>query len=326
MVFKNSKNMNSHKKLFLLGALLVLGVAINAQKQTRQEYIDKYKDIAIEEMKRAGIPASVTLAQGLLESDNGNSTLAVKANNHFGIKCHKSWSGETFIHSDDRPNECFRKYKNAEQSFRDHSDFLLQHSRYAFLFEIDPTDYKKWCKGLKDAGYATNKHYDNMLIKIIDDNKLHQFDNPDYKPKVSPLIAQKGQPKIFSDDDAEIDPFGGNIKQNNRVDYIIAREGDTFESIAERQGLMPWQLYKYNEVTQGVQPRQGDIVYLQPKRRKADVHDKTHIVKPGETMYGISQKYAIKLKHLYRINDMRFGYQPEIGNKISLRKKVKRLN
>ncbi len=313
------------KTLLIATVSIAVGPMSMAQKQTRQEYISNYKTIAIEEMKRAGIPASVTLAQGLLESDNGNSTLAVKANNHFGIKCHKGWTGDTYTHDDDRRDECFRKYDNAILSFRDHSDFLMQQSRYAFLFDIDPTDYKKWCKGLKDAGYATNKHYDNLLIKIIEDNNLHQFDNPDYKPKVSPLLAQKNQPSTFSDE-AEIDPFGGEVKQINRIDYVIAHEGDTYESIAERQGLMAWQLYKYNEVTQGVLPMEGDVVYLQPKRRKADVQHKTHIVKPEDTMYSISQRYGIKLKHLYRINDMRYGYQPEIGIKISLRKKVKRVN
>ncbi len=321
----------NNKTLYLL-FLTVIPLFTFAQKITREQYLQKYKNIAISEMKRSGVPASITLAQGMLESDNGNSTLAVKANNHFGIKCHNGWQGETFTHDDDRPNECFRKYKNAEQSFRDHSDFLTTHSRYAFLFELKTTDYKGWAKGLKKAGYATNRQYAHLLIKIIEENNLARFDSKRYKPtpetisQPEPVIAGNTQQPLLVSDENSINPFQNNVKQNNRIDYVLAQQGDTYESIAERHGLMPWQLYKYNETTKGVQPYTGDIVYLQPKRRKADVKHKQHVVKPGETMYSISQMYGVKLKHMYRINSIEFGHQPEIGNVVSLRKKIKRNN
>ncbi|MBI9067519.1 MAG: glucosaminidase domain-containing protein [Salinivirgaceae bacterium] len=276
-------------------------------------------------MKRTGIPASITLAQGILESNNGNSTLALKANNHFGIKCHNDWNGKTYHHDDDRPNECFRKYKNADESFYDHSAFLIKHSRYAFLFEYEITDYKSWAKGLKKAGYATHSKYDKLLIKIIEANQLYQFDNKKFK------LPKEDRPKVVAPnllaedvDDYAIDPFGTKVKSTNRIDYVISEEGDTYESIAEINDLMSWQLYKYNEKTRGAGLEAGEIVYLQPKRRKADVKFKYHIFKEGDTMYNISQKYGIKLKRLFKLNNMELGDEPTVGQQLSLRKRIKR--
>lgn len=304
----------------IIVVLMLYVVQLHAQsKISREQYIDKYKGISIKEMKKFGIPASITLAQGILESDNGNSTLARKANNHFGIKCHSDWKGKTFIHDDDRPNECFRKYKNAEQSFYDHSVFLAKHKRYAFLFDLKITDYKGWAKGLKRAGYATNSKYAQLLIKIIEENELYKYDSKKYKPEK--------QPEIYLADDVDdysINPFGNDIKTDNRINYVIAKEDDSFESIALKNGIRPWQLYKYNELTQGAQLIEGQKLYIQPKRKKADVQFKNHTIKPDENMYIISQKYGIKLKYLYKINRMEFGAEPEIGYTISLRKKVKR--
>ncbi len=309
------------KTVFIVFFALYSIVCIAQQKVSRKEYIDKYKATAINEMRRSGVPASITLAQGILESNNGNSTLAVKANNHFGIKCHDNWRGKTYYHDDDRPNECFRKYKSADDSFRDHSDFLTRHQRYAFLFEFKTSDYKSWARGLKKAGYATHSKYDKLLIKIIEENELYRFDNNKYKPKEDVVIP----PRVLAEnvDDYSINPFGNDIKTCNRIDYVIIGEGDTFESIAERHELRSWQLYKYNELPHDAALIPGTRMYLQPKRRKAAVGNKYHTIKPGENMYIISQKYGIKLKSLYKINNLEYNREPEIGYTISLRKKKK---
>ncbi len=313
----------------ILIIILLIGYAgVNAfgqNKITRDKYINQYKDISIKEMKKFGIPASITLAQGILESDNGNSTLARKAKNHFGIKCHSSWTGATYTHDDDKPNECFRKYKSADQSFYDHSKFLSKHQRYAFLFDFKITDYKSWARGLKKAGYATNSKYDKLLIRIIEENRLYIYDNKKYK-QPSPNNQDKPVDYLAEDvDDYSVNPFSNNVVSENRIDYVIVKEADTFETIAKEHGMRSWQLHKYNEVTNGVQPIKGQRIYLQPKRGKADVMYKRHTIKSNETMYSISQKYGIKLKSLYKINRIEFGVQPEVGTALSLRKKVKKL-
>lgn len=309
-------------KIRLLTIVILFSVNVIAQPRiSREQYINKYSGIAVKEMKKFGIPASITLAQGILESDNGNSTLARKANNHFGIKCHKDWKGKTFIHDDDRPNECFRKYKNAEQSFYDHSYFLKKHQRYAFLFSLKITDYKNWAHGLKKAGYATNSKYDKLLIKIIEENKLYLYDTKKYKP--TPDVTEPIDYLAEDVDNYSINPFGNNVKTANRIDYVVAEEGDSFESIAEKQGIKPWQLYKYNELTKGAKVTEGQMLYIQPKRRKADIKFKSHVLKANENMYYVSQKYGIKLKSLYKLNAIPFGSKVEAGTKLSLRKKVK---
>lgn len=306
--------------------LLLLGITVNANSQariTRSDYIDRYKTIAIKEMNKFRIPASITLAQGILESGNGNSALARKANNHFGIKCHKSWKGKTFTHDDDRPNECFRKYANAEQSFYDHSTFLAKHDRYRFLFELNITDYKSWARGLKKAGYATNSQYDKLLIKIIEENRLFVYDSK--KKRKDPEPGTDPIPYLAEDvDDYSINPFGNDVITENRINYVVVKGEDTFESIAEKHDVRPWQLYKYNELTKGAQLVEGQKLYLQPKRKKADVSYKTHTLQTGESMYLISQKYGIRLSSLYKINRMEFGAEPQVGASISLRKKVKK--
>jgi LysM repeat protein len=309
------------RTIVLLAFLFAISTLQAQNRLTAQEYIQKYSQIAITEMKRYGIPASITLAQGMLESDNGNSTLARKANNHFGIKCHKDWNGSTYYHDDDHPNECFRKYNNAEQSYVDHSEFLSTHQRYAFLFEYGSSDYKKWAHGLKKAGYATNKQYAEILIRIIEENELHRFDDGSYNKEMPVAKRPKGKPDDF--DNMEVDPFGNDIKQENRINYIVVRSGDTFNSIAERYGMRAWQLYKYNELPENVQLTAGQRIYLQPKRRKADVKFKFHTVQEGENMWAVSQLYGIKLKRLYQLNRMQPGTEPEPGQQLSLRRKVR---
>lgn len=301
----------------LLVALTGIHLSIFAQnKISREEYISMYSHIAVSNMKQYGVPASITLAQAMLESDNGNSTLAVKANNHFGIKCHKDWTGATIYHDDDRKGECFRKYKNPEQSFNDHSLFLRGGKRYAFLFDLTPTDYKAWAHGLKKAGYATNPKYAELLIKIIEDNELYRFDQ-------GIVVAIKPPKPVVTDwDNYEIDLYKTRpVFTRNRVKYIVAKDGDTFESLARELDLMPWQLYRYNDLTRDSVIRPGQELYIQPKRWKADRSNPVHTVEQGETMYKISQMYGVKLKSLYRKNRMKPGDEPEVGQLIYLRKR-----
>ncbi|MHC1702282.1 MAG: glucosaminidase domain-containing protein [Tenuifilaceae bacterium] len=288
-------------------------------KITRDEYIAKYKEIAVRQMKSHGVPASIILAQGLLESDNGNSRLAVKANNHFGIKCHKSWSGSTFIQDDDTKNECFRKYTNPEKSYRDHSDFLRGARRYSTLFDLKPTDYKGWAHGLKKAGYATNPNYANMLIKIIEDNKLYAFDKG--------IIVEVDSPTKGLGDLVDIDNFVIDLKKQrkvytrNRIKYIIVKKGDSFETLTKELELLPWQLSKYNDLTNDSLIREGQELYIQPKRRNAEINHSVHVIEKGESIYSVSQMYGVKMKNLYRKNNLKPGEQPEIGQVIYLRKK-----
>ncbi|RLD64657.1 MAG: hypothetical protein DRJ01_00030 [Bacteroidetes bacterium] len=295
----------------------------NSHRITIKDYIKQYNKIAVKEMKRTGVPASITLAQGILESDNGNSTLARKANNHFGIKCHSNWNGKKIYHDDDRKKECFRKYRNAYESYKDHSNFIKNGQRYHFLFKYKTTDYKHWAKGLKKSGYATNRHYDKLLIKIIEDNRLYVYDSKKALKRIKDDDV-KPAVKLADVDNLYIDPFKSDVKQRNRINYIIVEKGNTFYSLAKKYELMQWQLYKYNELTEESILKVGQILYLQPKRNKADIRHKYHTVKEGETMYSISQLYGIKLKKLYKKNLMKMGEEPNVGDKLWLRRKKKK--
>ena len=297
-----------------------------------KEYIEKYSDLAVSEMKRTGVPASVTLAQGMLESGFGRSKLAAEANNHFGIKCHNDWKGKTIRYDDDRRNECFRKYSNPAESFRDHSDFLRNTPRYKFLFDLEVTDYKGWARGLKKAGYATNPDYSGMLIERIEQYGLYSFDN------ISKVTAKSNGSKtpavkeIIVEDtlQAQVEEitFTGNIysksissrvKENNRIQYIIVNERDTKSSIENELEMLGWELQRYNELEKDFTLTPGQILYLQPKRDRAEPGKEYHTAKEGETMYLISQIYGIKLKQLYIMNRMDPGSNPSAGQRIWLR-------
>lgn len=288
-------------------------LAQSGKENTREEYISQYKDLAMQEMKRTGIPASITLAQGILESGNGNSRLATKANNHFGIKCH-NWTGPSVRHDDDSKNECFRKYKTPEKSYLDHSDFLTGKSRYALLFELQPDDYKGWAKGLKKAGYATSPTYASALVNIIEDSELYKYDE---------LVLAGGNTKQKKQSlESSLLASGRTVQYKNRVKYIVADTGDTYTSIANELFLMSWQLPKYNEMESGVTLKPGDIIYLQPKRNKAASNNRTHMVKEGESLYSISQLYAVKESKLRKRNSLSEGDEPLAGSIIMLRGKV----
>ncbi|MCD4665590.1 MAG: glucosaminidase domain-containing protein [Bacteroidales bacterium] len=292
---------------------------------SKQEYIAYYKDIAIEKMNTFGIPASITLSQGILESASGNSRLAKKANNHFGIKCHKGWSGKRYHMDDDAKNECFRKYKNPEESFKDHSLFLTTRDRYAFLFDLEITDYKGWAKGLKKAGYATNPKYPQLLINIIEEYELYKLDklyNKDlanrHRPKVKKEVNERNNQ--FSAEDFEPVNIGSANRQiyaNNGIKLIYARKGDTFYKIAQDFNIYTWQVYKYNDLKKKDNISEGQIIYLEAKKNKGN--NAYHLVKPGETLYDISQLYGVKLKKICKYNTLKKNATLFPDQKIKLR-------
>lgn len=316
--------------VFFLSTFLVVSANSMADtKITREQYINKYKDDAVRDMRKTGVPASITLAQACLESQDGNSPLAIEANNHFGIKC-ANWNGDTYIQDDDARDECFRKYKDALESYDDHSDFLRTRSRYAELFLLDITDYMGWAKGLKKAGYATNPQYAERLIKIIEDNKLYELDHgrelPNtYEPVASsrpePILKKSTAPsRIIVPTTEVINPFGGHqVFYNNETPYVIASSGDTYRSIADEFEMGEWQILKYNEVDKSTPVDDGEKIYLKPKRRTG-----THTyytVKPGQSLHDIAQEQGIKLKHLQKWNNLSDNAEVKPGQRILLQSK-----
>lgn len=297
-----------------------------------ESYIDDYKEMAISEMRRTGVPASITLAQGIIESDMGRSRLAKEANNHFGIKCHDDWTGPTIRKSDDRRNECFRKYKDPVESYQDHSDFLKGEQRYKSLFTLDPLDYKGWARGLKKAGYATNPDYADMLIRKIEQHSLFNYDRTGIGSGTvnvkADSIARKPDNGLAVSTGKTLSNTTGNIAvaavvprvlEKNRIQYIIVKEGDTRESLDKEFQLLKWELARYNELKPDFSLIPGQILYLQPKREKAETGKDYHTVSGSETMYLISQIYGVKLKNLLDMNRMTEGQEPVTGQKIWLR-------
>jgi LysM repeat protein len=293
---------------------------------SRQEYIEKYKDAAVLEMLTYKIPASIIMAQAVLESENGNSPLAVEANNHFGIKCHTEWTGKIYLYDDDQKNECFRKYDDPLDSYRDHSEFLVSRDWYKPLFLLDVTDYKGWAYGLKQAGYATNPTYPQQLIKIIEDNRLYELDklfDKEYEGEIS-VLEKKPVPtdkEIILPDHfkpLKTGPAGRMMYVNNGVRFTVAPSKDTFYRIAVDFGISISQLYKYNELKPGGILYEGQVIYIEKKKKHA--RKGYHTVAPGETMHSIAQEYAVRTKSLYRINKMKKGTQPAAGRKIYLKK------
>ncbi len=285
------------KKLLLI---LFLLPAISFSQTRREIYISTYKDIAIREMRQYGIPASITLAQGILESGDGQSTLAVKANNHFGIKCH-DWTGPKVYHDDDKKGECFRKYKDPEQSFIDHSIFLSTRSRYAELFTLEKTDYKGWANGLKKAGYATSSTYASTLIKLIEVNNLQRFD-----------LEALGDFLL---------PEQRILEKRNGAKYIVVEEGETIESLAKLYKKSVQKLLDYNDLTHESNIETGQDLYV--KKKKCKGATKYYKVKTGDTMYSISQQEGIRLKYLYKRNKKPVGWQPKVGDSLRLKGNVK---
>ncbi len=308
--------MNSIQKHIVSFALLLVCTASNAQmrwNQSYQTYINQYKDLAIEQMLRYRIPASITLAQGLFESRAGQSDLARQGNNHFGIKCH-NWTGPTQYHDDDAHGECFRVYQDAKQSYEDHSLFLARQSRYSRLFNLSPTDYKGWAHGLKACGYATNPQYASKLIQIIELYKLNDYDKAKSYDRFMATHSGTDKPINAEGTLHPIHIFNENY-------YLYAREGDTFKSIGREVNISWRKLAKYNEMDKKTILHKGDIVYLKKKRKKAPKQYKKHphTVMPGESMYTISQKYGIRLKNLYKMNHLSPDFQIRPGVLLKVR-------
>lgn len=290
--------------LFIFGATFSVFGNSGTTCISKNDYIETWKETAIQNMIQYGIPASITLAQGILESSYGNSDLAKEANNHFGIKCHNDWTGKKFYKDDDQKDECFRKYTKAAESFKDHSIFLTSYSRYAALFQLDKTDYKSWARGLKKAGYATNPQYANLIIEAIEANNLAQLDQIGSSPFDGNKINK--QPNLIVDSPKSIDlsESAHTVKIHaNKVRYIVAKKGDTFFRIAQEFELGLWQLYHYNDFEKHKDILEvGDIVYIQPKRFHAKGKRKSITLTSKSTLQTISQAQAIRVESLMKMN------------------------
>ncbi len=294
-----------------------------ARKMTTREYINRYKDIAIKDMKTYKIPASITLAQGILESGSGNSKLARKANNHFGIKCHNGWHGKRIYVTDDIRHDCFRKYKSAEASYRDHSKFLTKGQRYAFLFRYPITDYKDWAYGLKRAGYATNPRYPQLLINYIEKYHLYKYDKGGTRHGRRSRKSRRAMayltPVVSTFAKVRTSMYGRPVLENNGRRLIIVKSGDTFKKVAAEFEMSTHKLLKINELKRKYILHPGELLYLEKKASKAERGYKYHIVKQGETLWAISQLYGIRLSSLLRKNNLPRRYQASTGTKLRVR-------
>ena len=301
-------------RLFILSLLTVCLIVLPTQAYGQhklaayQKYIKTYGTLAIKQQTQYKIPASITLAQGLLESGAGQSHLACRSNNHFGIKCHE-WKGARVYHDDDLRGECFRKYSTVGQSDTDHSKFLAERPRYASLFKLRITDYKGWAKGLQKCGYATDRAYANKLIKVIEDYELYRYDRMKVVKKTTKRTITQPKPAQPA----------YQVYRTHGLIYVYAQENDDFDHIAASLGFSPRKLKKYNEVPEDFPLEKGDIVYLEKKKKKADKPYEQHVVQVGESMHGIAQKYGIQIKSLYKMNKKSADYIPMEGDVLKLR-------
>ncbi|HEX5024155.1 MAG TPA: glucosaminidase domain-containing protein [Agriterribacter sp.] len=324
----------------LLTAVLLFGKA-QAQNPAIVQYVNTYKFLAIEEMQRTGIPASIKLAQGILETQAGLSDLVKRSNNHFGIKCKADWNGNKVYHDDDERGECFRAYATAEDSYRDHSDFLKKSQRYAFLFQLNPADYKGWAKGLKKAGYATNPRYTQQLIDYIETYDLQLYteialgkkeigdEAPMYAtgnftaPIISMASIQPDQTETDTQPDPPLKPLRLRFPEGefelNDTKVIVAAAGTPLLVLAEQYGIKYRHLLEFNELSEGNDiVRKDQLIFLQRKRKQGS--KEFHLVRKGETLYDISQEEAIRLENLLSYNNLRGSEIPVTGQKLYLQK------
>ena len=315
------------KKIILIFLMLVSAVAAFSDTP-QQSYIEKYSSLAVEEMYRTGVPASITLAQGLLESGNGQSRLAVKGNNHFGIKCHNTWTGAKVYHDDDRKGECFRKYDSPEESFRDHSDFLRYRDRYKFLFDLELTDYRSWAYGLKTAGYATDPKYPEKLIRLIEEYRLYEYDTqkPEQtthhvEPQVpaSPTVIEQVQPLSPRQRETFSFALSRQMYSLNGVPFVYASEGETYASIAKANRLFLKEILKFNDLKEEKDLVPGTVVYLQKKKKKAAAGLEKYVVEGTQDLRSISQRFAIRLDKLCKLNDIAPDHVLRDGDVLYLR-------
>ena len=305
--------------MFIICAALI---AMSATDDVHEKYIEKYSALAVSEMERTGVPASVSLAQGLVESAAGTSVLAVKANNHFGIKCHNDWKGKKLYRDDDKAGECFRVYSSVNDSFRDHSDFLRYRDRYKGLFDLDPADYKAWAKGLKEAGYATDPQYARKLIKVIEDYQLYRFDQGAVVPEKP---AEVEQPIIVKPSRVQEEyrfSLSRDIYEINGVPCIYALEGDDYATLAAANGLFLRELLSFNDLRKAIELHPGDIVYLKAKKNQgARGVEKYVFGENPETLWQVSQRFGVKLSSIRRLNKLSVDYVPMEGDTVVLRRR-----
>ncbi|RFS24610.1 LysM peptidoglycan-binding domain-containing protein [Chitinophaga silvatica] len=326
--------MQVRKSLLLICFLIGFVNALFAQKITTQQYIATYKNLAIEEMRRTGVPAAIKLAQGIVETQSGNGTLCLQSNNHFGIKCKNTWTGKTIRYDDDAAQECFRVYETAKESYRDHSEFLKSNPRYAFLFQFDGDDYKSWAFGLKQAGYATNKTYPQQLIKVIEDNNLQQYSLIAMGKMAAPPDALPG-----NDSYAEATPRDNKSTHNtsnrntssgktsptsypkgiftiNGRKAVYAKAGSSLIQLADQYNKKLRKIVKFNDLDGDNSLAADMIIFLEKKSKKGA---KTyHSVGNGETMHDVAQAEGIQLRWLRRRNKMREGEEPASGQRLTL--------
>lgn len=323
-------------KTLLLTTLLATAVQARAMdgggdkspRLTAEDYITRWKDVAVMKMKEHGIPASITLAQGLLESGNGNSMLAREANNHFGIKCHSDWTGPKVYHDDDKKNDCFRKYKDASQSFEDHSKFLHR-PRYAALFQLEVTDYKGWAHGLKKAGYATDPSYPQKLINLIERYELHKLDRgvdvAYRKPDATPAAGRSTtttttKPRGRSSGGGDVITIGAARPVElfeGRIKFVRAKAGDDLRKLARELEMTHGMLARWNDMDKEAALAEGQVVYIQPKRNAAKGAI-THTATAGETLWDVSQRYGVKLARLSKYNELPWDARLAPGQKVHL--------
>jgi hypothetical protein len=325
---------------FLICGFMYLTVSAQttAQKALADAYLDRYAAFAVEEMQRSGVPASITLAQGMLESSYGRSELAQKANNHFGIQCHgDAWKGKRYSHMDAGEMREFRKYKSVLHSYEDHSDFLVTHNRYSQLFELDRTDYKGWAHGLKSAGYAEDPEYAAKLIRVIEMYDLDQYDT---MTQVKPGSKKRDKTANKSAKDASVVeavekpqsksepehrgrtcsyPLSREMYSQNDVPFVYAYEGEKYSDIARHHGLFLGEILSFNDASVDCALPKGAVVYLQAKKRKAAKGYDFYVVEEGMDMQDISQKFAVKLRRLCRMNKVEADHVPQAGDTIRLR-------
>ena len=333
--------MNFSKNAILLaGILLTAFGSLRAQvRQTREEYIDRYKSIAVAHMERYGIPASITMAQGILESDCGNSRLSIMSNNHFGIKCKRNWTGEKVYHDDDAKGECFRSYPTVEASYQDHAEFLDTQPRYDSLFAYASDDYRSWARGLKAAGYATAPDYAQRLVRIIEESQLYLLDRPDGERLYAQRYGLSRDPEEWFSSQSSlerpaetsaVDPDnyrvtinaheGYNVYATNGVHYVLAKADDTFENIGRKFRISPRNLRRFNDLKdKKAQPMTHEVVYIERKKKRWEGNAHTHTCRQGETAYAVGQSYAIRTRSIEKLNKLKPGDTLEQGRQIRIK-------
>ena len=329
------------KKMLLIAFVALLPLALRAQSP-QESYINTYSGIAVQEMLRSGVPASITLAQGILESGAGQSRLAVEGNNHFGIKCHKGWTGRSMHQDDDARGECFRVYDSPEESFRDHSDFLRYRDRYKFLFDLDRTDYQGWAYGLRQAGYATDPKYPGKLIKYIEDYNLARFDVVSQEQEaavpvaphkieepvaVAPSVltapagdasAKGGEERVKPSEDFRF-PLTRQLYSINGVPFVYAMEGESYSSIASYYHLFKREILLYNDVRKDAMLAPGTPVYLAAKKNRAAEGLDLYVAEDGDDFHAICQRFAVKEKAILKLNGLSLPVELREGDELKLR-------